>query len=538
MTDDLQLAILSGTRGIGMNMAAYGHRDDWIVVDSGVKFADQNQTPGIDTIFVDPDFLYERRDQVKAFFITHAHEDHFGALIYHWPAFECPVYASPFTAALWQKKYGPMIQDYHIQTTAIGESQRAGCFDVRFLPVTHSVPDSCALSITCQAGTVVHSGDFSIGFDDQHPGWQDLKNSAPLALVCDSTGVFEGHSQQNDDSVKQTIEWAMRQAPARAIITCFASHIARVRQIIAAAHACNRRCALLGRSMYRCYQTALATGHVDEHDQVIEPREVLHLPRNKQALICTGNQGEPRAALTQMAQKQHPHVRLQAGDTVIFSAREIPGNELVIGHVQNKLVRQGMNVVTWRDDLPGPIHASGHSGRDELLRLYQYLNPRTIIPVHGEPRHIKAHEIFAQSKGFETVTSDDGVVISLHADRSARIIATNKVNLRGLDGRNDIALDDISIKERKRFMTHGALFLTLMIDTDGTVMPGSQFTLHGLAGIEDPEELKNQVNDALARNRRRRYSHIEKAVTRHLRAYLKDLYGKKPKIIVHIIDSP
>src|SRR5438132_11276759 len=410
-SDELVCAPLGGIGEIGMNLAVYGfgdeHRRQWIAVDFGVAFAD-DALPGVDLILPDIRVLVEERRNVLGLVLTHAHEDHFGALLDLWPRLKLPVYATPFTAALLQAKLEgePGAPEIPVNIVPLGGRFMLGPFDIALVSMAHSIPESNGLIIRTPLGSVLHSGDWKIdptpviGPPTDEAKLRALGNEGCLALIGDSNNAFrEGRSPSEADVAKSLAE-LVRSAPARVAVTTFASNVARLRAVAQAAATCEREVVLVGRAMERIAQVARETGYLDGIPDFRSVEVYGHLPPDKVLALCTGSQGEPRAALARIANDDHPQVTLNKGDTVIFSSRTIPGNEKAVGGIINGLVTQGVEVITDRDHL---VHVSGHPRRDELRDMISWVRPQLLIPVHGEALHLHEHAKLARAAGVPRV---------------------------------------------------------------------------------------------------------------------------------------
>ncbi|HYD30156.1 MAG TPA: ribonuclease J, partial [Azospirillaceae bacterium] len=391
---------LGGAGEIGMNLNLYGHAGKWLMIDLGISFGDETM-PGVDVIMPDPTFIRDRREDLAGLVLTHAHEDHLGAVQYLWPHLECPIYATPFTAAVLRAKLHERGLAGRIEIHEIPLSGRfqVGPFEVELVTVTHSIPEPNVVVIRTAAGTVVHSGDWKldpdpvVGLTTDEKRLAEIGEEDVLALVCDSTNALvPGHSG-SEAAVRDSFMQLFGRFSNRIAVTCFATNVARLESIAKAAAANERHVALVGRSLWRINEAARSNGYLKDVPLFLSEHDAGYLPRDKVVLICTGSQGEPRSALARIAGDDHPEVTLETGDTVIFSSREIPGNERAIARVQNLLVRLGVEVVTADQEF---VHVSGHPARDELVSMYQWVRPQLAVPVHGEERHLNEHARIAR----------------------------------------------------------------------------------------------------------------------------------------------
>ncbi len=477
---------LGGAGEIGMNLNLYGWGGKWLMVDLGVTFAD-DWLPGIDLVLPDPGFIAERRQDLVALVLTHAHEDHLGAVPYLWPRLRCPVYATPFAASILRGKLAEvgLLGEVPLTEVEPGRALELGPFEVTYVSVTHSIPEANALAIRTPAGTVVHSGDWKL---DPAPGLGPptdeaalaaLGDAGALALVCDSTNVFSPGEAGSEAAVRASLMELVAPLERGVVVTTFASHIARIECLAAVAAACGRQAALVGRSLWRTVAAARENGYLAETPPFLEDKDARHLPRDKVLLICTGCQGEPRGALSRIAFEDHPFLALAAGDTVIFSSKIIPGNEAAIGRVHNQLVRLGVEVITEKDHF---VHVSGHPNRDELARMYRWIRPRVAVPVHGEARHIAEHASFARSLGVpEVVEVENGAVVRL-APAPAAVVDHVAAGRLVLDGRAVIEIESPALRARRRMMNQGSAAVTVVADGDGRLLATPSVVVAGLDG--------------------------------------------------------
>ncbi|MEL7130243.1 MAG: ribonuclease J [Pseudomonadota bacterium] len=403
-TSELVFLPLGGCEEIGMNLNAYGYGPPdnrrWIVADVGVTFGNL-ETPGIDIICADPTFL--ESETVEAIFLTHAHEDHIGAAGLLWPRLKAPIYATPFTAELARIKLIERdVDPDHLKTIPLRAEIEVGPFTVQYIPLTHSIPEMNGLAIRTPLGTLFHTGDWKIdpdpkvGEDIAIETLEALGQDGVLAMICDSTNVFEEGEAGSEGSVRLALSELIAEQTGRVAVTTFASNVARVESVLLAAKAAGRSVCLVGRSMHKVTQAAKVAGLLSGLDDFVDEEEAGYIPPENILYLCTGSQGEPRAALGRIARGEHRHVTLGNGDTVIFSSRTIPGNEAGISQMQNQLADKGIRLITPKM-LAEPIHVSGHPCRDELRRMYQWIKPQVAVPVHGERRHTLEHAEYARS---------------------------------------------------------------------------------------------------------------------------------------------
>src|SRR6478672_3388423 len=417
--DALFFVPLGGAGEIGMNLNVYGYRGQWLIVDCGVTFGEEEHQPGVDVIMPEPACIIERKDQLLGIVATHAHEDHIGAIPYLWPQLQCPVWATPFTAALLRAKLIESGLAGQVRVTTVPMSGRfqIGPFDLELITLTHSIPEPNAVVIRTSAGTVLHTGDWKldpeplIGSPTDEDRLRQVGDEGVLAIVCDSTNALKPGSSGSEGELRQSLTDLIGRYDGRVAVACFASNVARLSTISHAARANDRNVALVGRSLWRMDKAARENGYLADVPKFLTEDEAGYIPRDKVVLICTGSQGEPRAALARIARDDHPHIVLEEGDAVIFSSRIIPGNEKSIGRLHNALLRLGVEVVTDEDHF---THVSGHPYRDELVRMYQMVRPQVAIPVHGEARHLLGHaELARRCQVAQAVVVENGDMVRL-----------------------------------------------------------------------------------------------------------------------------
>jgi ribonuclease J len=547
----LVFAPLGGIGEIGMNVSIYGIGDErshsWLAVDLGVSFAAEEHLPGIELILPDISYLVEERRSLAGIVLTHAHEDHFGALIDLWPQLKVPVYATPFTAALLAAKRAGEAGAPEIPVTVVplGGRVHIGPFDVEFVSVAHSIPESNALIIRTPLGAVLHTGDWKIdptpilGVPTDEAKLRRLGDEGCLALVGDSTNaVREGRSPSEAD-VAKTIAELIRTAPRRVAVTTFASNVARLRAVADAAQAADREVVLVGRAMERIAQVARETGYFDGVQEFRSAEFYGHLSPDKVVALCTGSQGEPRAALSRIAQDQHPNVTLSKGDRVIFSARSIPGNEKAIGRVLNGLIDQGIDVITDRTHL---VHVSGHPRRAELEELIGWVKPKILVPAHGEALHLHEHASLARKLGVPTVIEcRNGDLVELAPQPG--IIDEVPAGRVYKDGMALIEADARTIADRRRLSFAGAVSVAIALTDRGELAADPEIDMIGIPERgRDGALMSNIAFDAameafetLPRSRRRDPDSVSDAVRGAVRSAIAQNWGKKPMCHVHVL---
>ena len=544
--DGLYFLPLGGSGEIGMNLNLYGHRGKWLMVDLGISFADDT-VPGLDVIMPDPTFIREQRENLVGLVLTHAHEDHLGAVQYLWPQLECPVYCTPFTASVLRAKLyeRQLAQRVPIHEIPMGGRFSLGPFDLEFVTVTHSIPEPNALAIRTDAGLVVHTGDWKLDPDPivgtvaDEARLRALGDEGVLAMVCDSTNALvPGHSG-SEAAVRTALTDLFGRFDNRIAVTCFATNVARLESIAAAAEAHGRHVALVGRSLWRINEAARSNGYLADVKPFLSEHDAAYLPRDKVVMICTGSQGEPRSALARIAGGDHPQVSLERGDTVIFSSREIPGNERAIGRVQNMLVNRGIEIVTADDAF---VHVSGHPAQDELVRMYQWVRPRVAVPVHGEQRHQLAHAKLAQGCQVpHGIVPTNGDVVRL-APGPVDVVTQVRSGRWAIDGKRLVPLDTGLMRARNRMVHNGAAVATLVINAKGELVTAPQVAVMGLLDGETDHDLLLDVVDAvreavanLPRNARQDDALVKDAARIAVRRFFNASHGKKPVTDVHLV---
>ncbi|MEO5373070.1 MAG: ribonuclease J [Alphaproteobacteria bacterium] len=544
---DLVFVPLGGAGEIGMNLYLYGHRGRWLMVDLGIGFGDDSM-PAIDVVLPDIRFIEERRKELAGLVVTHAHEDHLGAIPYLWSRLRCPIYATPFAAALLEtklKEADPPVRA-PITVVPLGGRFDVGPFNVELVSLTHSIPEPNALAIRTGAGLVVHTGDWKfdphplVGGDADMAALERLGAEGVEALVGDSTNVFVTGEPGSETGVRESLTHLLGQYGDGAIaVTCFASNVARLESIAHAAAANGRRVALVGRSLWRIVEAARRTGYLGEAGSFHTDDEVMKVPRDRLVYICTGSQGEPRSALARIAGGSHPCVTLGRGDTVLFSSRMIPGNEREIFRMQNQLVRSGVRLVTDREQF---IHVSGHPGRDEVERMYRLVRPRAVIPIHGEVRHLTEHARLARGWGVDTaLVVEDGTVARL-AGGPVEVVGEVPHGKLVVDGSRIMPFESEVLRSRKRMMFNGAVVVTVVVDLGGTLVREPQITAPGIidpaADEDDHAALAKVVRTAvagLAPSLKRDDAAVREAVRLAVRRRFKESHGKKPVTDIHLV---
>jgi ribonuclease J len=540
---------LGGAGEVGMNAYVFGFgppgEERLILVDLGVTFPDMDTTPGIDLILPDVAWLAERRERLEAIFITHAHEDHVGALGHLWPQLRAPVYARRFTSAIARMKLEERGQDPAVVTTveAYPETVEAGPFRVAFLPVSHSIPESAGLVIDTPAGRIVHSGDFKLDgnplvgepFDPKL--WQKVaKEKGRLrAMTCDSTNVFVPHPGRSEATLPSVIEELIRAAPGMVAATTFASNVARVRTLAVAARSAGRSVVLLGRAMKRMVTAAVETGVLTDFPPTVAPEDAESIPRENLMLIVTGSQGERRAATAQLSRGKYLGFEMAEGDTFLFSSKTIPGNERSVLRIVNAFSEIGVEVV---DDRDSRYHVSGHANRPDLEAVHELMKPAMLIPMHGEHRMLREHALLAASKGLASEVAPNGTMLDL-TGAAPEIVEYIETGRLYLDGTALIGAMDGVVRDRIRMALNGHVLVTLIVENDEPLgdawaevmgLPATGRSKRLLA-----EVIEADVTEFLERAGRKVLADDDKVddgVRRIVRQTALDEVGKKPEVTV------
>jgi ribonuclease J len=550
--NELVFAPLGGVGEIGMNLSIYGFSDDrrrqWIIVDCGVSFASEEHLPGVDLILPDIRYLIEERKNILALVLTHGHEDHMGAIIDLWPRLKVPIYATPFTAALFEARRvsEPGAPEIPVQTVPVGGHLAIGPFAVDFINVAHSIPESNALAIHSPAGTVLHTGDWKIdpmpllGAPTDAARLTALGDAGVLALVGDSTNAIREGRSPSETDVAKTLGDLIRTAPRRVAVTTFASHVGRLRAVAQAARAADREIVVVGRAMERVVQVARETGYLDGVQEFRGVESFGYLAPEKIVALCTGSQGEPRAALARIAEDEHPEVALSRGDRVIFSARPIPGNEKAIARVINGLVEQGVEVITDRTHL---VHVSGHPRRDELLDMIRWVRPKVLIPAHGEALHLAEHAELARRAGVpQVLVCRNGDLVRL-APGAAEVIDQLPSGRLYKDGALLVEAEARTIAARRRLSFSGVVSMAIAVNDKGVLAAYPEIELIGLpetdaSGSSLAEIARRAIEEAfesLPKPRRRDPEELAESLRRAVRAAIAERWGKKPICHVHVL---
>ncbi len=554
MSDASELAFvpLGGLGEIGMNSALYGfgppRRRKWLMVDCGVSFAGDD-LPGIDLILPDIAFIEKAKRDLVGIVITHAHEDHIGALAELWPRLRAPVLATRFAAGLAEARRlsEPGAPKIPFTIVAPGSRIDLGPFNLEFIAVAHSIPESCALAIRTPADLVVHTGDWKIdatptvGQPTDERRLRELGDEGVLALICDSTNVLREGESPSEADVAATLGELVREAKGRVIVTTFASNVARLRAAAEAGFAAGRQVIAMGRAMERVVAVARECGYFDGLPPFLGPDPFDRLPREKVLALATGSQGEPRAALARLSADDHPTASLAAGDVVIFSSRTIPGNEKGVSKIVNALSRAGVGVITDRNHL---VHVSGHPRRAEMARLYSWLKPKIAVPAHGEPLHLTEHAAFARAQGVEEVVrAFNGDVVRLVAG-GARVVGRVENGRLMKDGAILLRPGDECVAQRRKLSFAGVVSIAVALTAKGEMAGDPDVLIAGLpkqtregAGVDAVVDTAIfESFESLPRGKRRDADAVGSAIERAVRNAVDAVWGKKPLVHVLVVE--
>jgi ribonuclease J len=550
--DELVFVPLGGVGEIGMNLSLYGfghgRERRWLAVDMGVAFGHEEVLPGVDAILPDIRYLVERKDKLLGIVITHAHEDHYGALLDFWPKLEVPVYMTPFAAGLLEAKRLSEPNAPKITVIVVKQRDRftLGPFDIELVPVSHSIPEPNALAIRTPLGTVLHTGDWKldpapgIGIPTDDDRLAAIGREGVLALVADSTNAVREGVSPSEGEVAVVLERLIAEAPHRVAVTTFASNVSRLRSVAAAAQRAGRDVVIIGRAIRRAVDVATELGYLEGLPPFLDQDAYGYLPRNKVVALMTGSQGEPRAALSKVASGDHREVALSPGDRVIFSSRTIPGNERPVNTIINALVNFGCEVITDRDAL---VHTSGHPRRQEIRQLYDWVKPQILVPVHGEALHLHEQAKLARAAGIpQVIETRNGKMLHL-APGPAELLDSVANGRIYRDGRLLVSHEESGVGERRRLSFAGLVSVAIVLSDGGEVLEDPAIVLVGIpASDREGEKLQAIVEEAvdnaldnLPKAKRRDGGLVREAVRRAIRGELQMAWGKKPATIVHVM---
>jgi ribonuclease J len=553
-SDELVFMALGGLGEIGMNVYLYGYGPpnarSWLMVDLGVTFPHESE-PGADVVLPDLRYIVADRKNLTGLVLTHAHEDHIGAVLDLWPSLECPIFATPFTAGMLKIKFGEAgRKGLPIRTIPLGGRFNAGVFDVEFVGLTHSIPEPNGIAIRTPAGLVFHTGDWKFdatpvaGKSHDVPKLKSLGDEGVLAIVCDSTNAMREGRSASEADVAKTLAKIIADAPRCVAVTLFASNVARIISVAAAAHKAGRTLVVAGRALHRIIEVAVETGYLPESFSYLDQQRFGDIPRNKVVVLCTGSQGESRAAVARIAEDEHPDISLDKGDIVIFSSRTIPGNEKAVGRVQNAFARLGVDIITDADAL---VHVTGHPRRDELKEMYAWLKPKIAVPMHGEALHLRAHGKLARACGVkETFTIVDGEMLKLWPD-PAGVIDEAPVGRLYRDGNLIVPDAEGPVKARRKLSFVGIAVVSLVLSRRGEVLGEPGLILEGIpAADSEGEAMREVVYDAIdgtlrsiPPKRRSDTAMMQEAVQRAVRSAINEAWGKKPvvKVLLSVVEA-
>ncbi|MBK18975.1 MAG: MBL fold hydrolase [Rhodospirillaceae bacterium] len=545
--EDLVFLPLGGCGEIGMNLSLYGHDGAWLMVDCGVTFGD-DLTPGIVVMVPDPAFLVEIADKLVGVIVTHAHEDHIGGIPYLWRQMNCPVFATPFAAGLLRRKLSETGLENAVPINEVkpGGEISLGPFDVSFVNLAHSVPETQALTIKTRLGNILHASDWKIdpeplvGPCTDESVLRAVGGEGVLALMCDSTNVFVEGRSGSEGPLRDTLKKIVGDCAGKVAVACFASNVARMESCIRVAEDTGRRVALIGRSLWRIAEISKECGYLSDCPEFVDARDIGYLPREEVLMLVTGSQGESRAALSRIAADDHPDVTMSEGDTVIFSSREIPGNERAIGRVKNQLARLNVNVITEHEEF---VHVSGHPARAELQDMYSWIEPPLLVPLHGESRHLIEHCKFARENGIEkTALAENGEMLRL-APGEPEVIAQVQSGRYAVDGRRLVPVDGDVVRARRRMTFSGVAVVTIVLDEDGVLLKNPILSAPGIVdGVGEDVDLHQEailaITDTVEEmSERQRFDDdkLERAVVRAARQVFHAETGRRPNVDVHVV---
>jgi len=548
---ELVYCSLGGAGEIGMNLNLFGYGKPgeykWIIVDIGVTFSDDN-IPGIEVILPNPEFIVDQKENLLGIVLTHAHEDHVGAIAHLWPMLECPIYATPFTAAIVREKFKELKINIgsHLKIVKLGGNVKLEHFDIDYVTLTHSILEPNGLAITTPEGVVLHTADWKID-DDPLIGEKtdvkkltDIGKKGVLAMVCDSTNIFNLGSSGSENLVRTGLFTVLEKMKNRIVITSFASNVARMETVFKVAEKVGRQVCLVGRSMNRIYQLARQCNYLQDIKVPIDVRDSKKIPKNKIVFLCTGSQGEQRAALARIANGTHPDLQLEKNDNVIFSSRIIPGNEKRLFKIFNDFSKNDINVLSEENSM---IHVSGHPAREDLKKMYNWIKPKILIPVHGEQRHMAEHINFAKEMGVKfPIKVSNGEIIRL-SPGEPKVIDKVTWGRVYLDGKVLIDNDSPVLKERRNMAANGYMEITVLISKNGQIKNNPVITLKGIPLIEeDASEIEYDLEDIVMNtcktfnlNNSKQEKNLIDTLKGNCRKLINDKSGKKPLVNINLV---
>jgi len=539
----------SGEIGMNMNLFAYGKPDNqkWLIVDIGVTFADDT-LPGIDLIYPDPGFIIDKKDDLLGIILTHAHEDHIGAIAHIWPQLKCDIYATPFTSVLIKEKFKEKKIEIgnHLKIVELNGTIKLGPFKIEFVTLTHSILEPNGLSIETPVGTILHTGDWKcdpnplIGNKINEKKLKQIGEQGVLAMICDSTNVFNPGRAGSELDVRQSLLKIMQNKNKRIIVTSFASNVARMETIFYCAKKIERQISLVGRSMHRIYKAARQCGYLKNVSDPIDSREAKKISREKIVYLCTGSQGEPMGAMMRIAHYVHPDIFIEKDDAVIFSSKIIPGNEKKLYSLHNQLVKNGIEVISEENEF---VHVSGHPNQEDLKDMYNWVKPKAIIPVHGEHRHMMEHINFAKEMQVPyPVQIENGDIVQIYPGEKPHVVDKAPVGRMYVDGNISISEDSQSLKERKTLANNGYLEVTIIINNKGKVIKKPIFSFRGLPierqnddFIFDLEDEVEKTSRTFSLNNTKQENILIEELKKNCRKLIKEKTGKKPYTNINLV---
>ena len=539
----------SGEIGMNMNLFSYGKPDNqkWLIVDIGVTFADDT-LPGIDLIYPDPGFIIDKKDDLLGIILTHAHEDHIGAIAHIWPQLKCNIYATPFTSVLIKEKFKEKKIEIgnNLKIVELNGTVKLGPFKIEFITLTHSILEPNGLSIETPVGTILHTGDWKcdpnplIGNTINEKKLKQIGAQGVLAMICDSTNIFNPGRAGSELDVRQSLLKIMQNKNKRIIVTSFASNVARMETIFYCAKKIERQISLVGRSMHRIYKAARQCGYLKNVIDPIDSREAKKISREKIVYLCTGSQGEPMGAMMRIAHYVHPDVFIEKDDTVIFSSKIIPGNEKKLYSLHNQLVKNGIEVISEENEF---VHVSGHPNQEDLKDMYNWVKPKAIIPVHGEHRHMMEHINFAKEMQVPyPVQIENGDIVQIYPGEKPHVVDKAPVGRMYVDGNISISEDSQSLKERKILANNGYLEVTIIINDKGKVIKKPIFSFKGLPiesqnedFIFDLEDEVKKTSRTFSLNNTKQENILIEELKKNCRKLIKEKTGKKPYTNINLV---
>ena len=550
MKEELIFCPLGGSGEIGMNMNlfAYGKPENqkWIIVDIGVTFADDT-IPGIDLIYPDPGFIIDKKEDLLGIILTHAHEDHIGAIAHIWPKLKCKIYATPFTAVLINEKFKEKKIDIskELKIVQLNSTLDLDPFKIEFVTLTHSILEPNGLKIETPVGNILHTGDWKcdpdplIGENINSKRLKEIGDEGVLAMICDSTNVFSAGRAGSELDVRNNLLKVMQRLNKRIIITSFASNVARMETAFYCAEKTGRQIALVGRSMHRIYKAARQCGYLNNVIEPLDARDVKNIAREKIVYLCTGSQGEPMGAMNRIANYIHPDVFIERGDTVIFSSKIIPGNEKKLYKLHNQLVKEGIEVISEENEY---IHVSGHPNREDLKDMYNWIKPKCVIPVHGEHRHMIEHINFAKEMQVPyPVKVENGDIVRIYPGNKPEVFDKAPSGKLYVDGNVSVEEDSQSIKERKNLSANGFIEATILITPKGNIHNRPLLTFRGLPVYEKDEflyELEDEIEKttrSFSLNNKKQETNLIDALKTTCRKFTKEKTGKRPLTNINLV---